>query len=885
MGKKILKIVGVVVLIFFIALVTIPFLFKDKIKDVIVNVVNNNLDATLAIEKVDISLLANFPKATVQITDLALLNKAPFEGDTLFFANQLNLKMSVMELFKSDGSAMEIEGIYAKNAIANIIFNQDGVGNFDIALASDEPETPETVDEASPISLAIDSYKIDNLRFTYLDQASKMKLVLDSIMHTGSGSFKDQVADLDTKTTTSMFFEMDSVKYLNHVKLNLDAIIGVDLNKQKYSFKENKALVNQLPLEFDGFIQLTDAGQTYDLSFKTPESTFKNFLGLIPEAYSGLIADVKTDGDFSVAGFVKGDLTDKTIPTFDIAMKSNNASFQYPDLPKAVRNIFIDVDVVNKTGLLNDTYVDVNKFSFQIDQDKFDAAASIKNMLENPLIDAKLNGNINLANLTQAYPVKLDFPLSGLLSANVAVKFDMNSIEKEQYQNVYNSGSLSLTNFKYTGSEMANPVLINKAAFTFNTKNITLNTFDFKTGKSDLNVTGALDNFYGFLFKKETLKGNFNVVSNYLAVGDFMTSSPADAKPETTTEKAETAKPATENEALKVPSFLDCTLNAKANTVVYDNLNLKNVQGTLVIKDEAVSLKNVKTDIFSGLISMNGTVSTKSAIPTFDVNLGLNHLDVPEAFTQLEFLSKVAPIAKVISGFLNSEVSLSGKLNPQSLTPEVNSLTGDLIGQIQGGSINTKNSKLLTALSSDVKFIDPDKINLKDIKAHLSFADGKVNIKPFTIKYQDINVTVGGQHGFDQQMNYDLNFNVPAKYFGKDVEGLLSKLSTSEQAKIQDVPIKAVVTGTFNAPKVTTDMGSAVKNLTNQIVEQQKEKAVEKGKEVLTDKLTDLLGGKKDDAAATPADSAKAAADAKKADDIKKAANSIKDLFKKKEKE
>jgi hypothetical protein len=41
--------------------------------------------------------------------------------------------------------------------------------------------------------------------------------------------------------------------------------------------------INQLPLEFDGFIQLVDAGQEYDLKFKTPTSSFKNFLGIIPQ--------------------------------------------------------------------------------------------------------------------------------------------------------------------------------------------------------------------------------------------------------------------------------------------------------------------------------------------------------------------------------------------------------------------------------------------------------------------------------------------------------------------------------------------------------------------------------------------------------------------------
>jgi hypothetical protein len=83
------------------------------------------------------------------------------------------------------------------------------------------------------------------------------------------------------------------------MKCRINARCGfrIDLNTSKYTFKENKALINQLPLEFDGFIQMVETGQEYDLKFKTPTSSFKNFLGIIP-AYASSLDNVKTTGDF-----------------------------------------------------------------------------------------------------------------------------------------------------------------------------------------------------------------------------------------------------------------------------------------------------------------------------------------------------------------------------------------------------------------------------------------------------------------------------------------------------------------------------------------------------------------------------------------------------------
>jgi hypothetical protein len=49
------------------------------------------------------------------------------------------------------------------------------------------------------------------------------------------------------------------------------------------------------------------------------------------------------------------------------------------------------------------------------------------------LVDAQLKG-INLGNLSQAYPIKLDKPLSGILVADVTTKFDMQSVENSKYE-------------------------------------------------------------------------------------------------------------------------------------------------------------------------------------------------------------------------------------------------------------------------------------------------------------------------------------------------------------------------------------------------------------------------------------------------------------------
>jgi hypothetical protein len=856
MFKKILKITGIFLVVLIAALFAIPYFFKDEIKAKIAQSINEKVDAKVSFADADLSLFKNFPSASVSLNKLVIINKAPFEGDTLISLGELNLKMSIKELFKGKDEAIDIAGIESKNGLINIIFNENGVGNYDIALK--DKKKPEAAGKSDPLSLKISSYSVENFQFRFTDKASKMKMILDSINHSGTGDMSKNVVDLDTKSTASISLIMDKVNYMKNIKLSLDAVLGLDLDHQKYTFKENKAKINELPLEFNGFIQMIKGGQLYDLTFKTPTSSFENFLGLIPAAYASKLDGVKTTGDFTVIGFAKGTKSATTIPKFNIAIASNNASFQYPNLPKSVKNIVIDTKIINETGLMTDTYLNLDKLSFAIDQDVFSAKANIKNMTTNALVDAGMKGTINLGNLSQAYPMKMKIPMTGILNADVTTNFDMNSVTNSQYQNIKNAGTMVLSGFKYV-DENGKAMNISKAAIQFNPSKINLQQFNATTGKSDIAVTGILENFYGFMFKNQELKGNFNMVSNQIAVSDFMT----------TGEPAKEKAPA-KKEAMKIPAFLNCSLTAKANTVLYDNLILKDVSGKLLIHDQTVTLQNVKTNIFGGAISFNGDVSTKNKVPTFNMNLGLDKVDIASTFTQLEMLKKIAPIANVITGKLNSTIKLNGNLDAMALTPDLKTISGDLLGQLLGASVKSENSPVLNSLTSNLKFLDMKKLNLNDLKGVFAFKDGKVMMKPMEIKYQDIKATVGGTHSFDQSMNYNIKMDVPAKYLGAEVGALLARLSPADASKIETIPLTALLSGSFSKPTVSTDMKGAITNLTTQLVKQQKDKLIKQG----TSALGDLLNKNK-----KPGDTTKTAVPITKEEVKTKAKDLIKGLF------
>jgi hypothetical protein len=209
-------------------------------------------------------------------------------------------------------------------------------------------------------------------------------------------------------------------------------------------------------------------------------------------------------------------------------------------------------------------------------------------------------------------------------------------------------------------------------------------------------------------------------------------------------------------------------------------------------------------------------------------------------------MKKIAPIAGVINGKLNSKITLSGNLTDKEMTPDLNSISGDLLGQLLSTTVNSSNSTLLSALDDKLSFIDIKKLNLNDLKVALTFKDGKVNVKPFDIKYQDIKATIGGTHGFDQTMNYNLKFDVPAKYLGTEINNLIGKLTPADAKKLESVPVNVLLTGNFTNPKITTDIKQATTNLATNLVKQQKEKLINGGKDALNSIISNATKPKTD---------------------------------------
>lgn len=852
--KKILKITGISLAVLLILLLLSPFIFKGSLEKLLKKTINENAPVNVEWSKLDLSLIRSFPKSSLTLSDFSVTTRGAFEGDTLASGKKLSLELGIMQIIKGT-TPLTIDAFRLEGGLIQIKTDAEGRSNYDFSDSDIDKEDIDAED-GGEFSLALTKYDIIDTDIHYFDEKSGIFLSLSDIQHAGKGDFAMAKSELDTQTKAVASFAMDGTEYLSNQRITLDAIIEMDLDNMKFSFLENQAKVNELPLTFDGYVQMLEDYNDVAISFSTPSSDFKNFLGVIPKEYLKHLDGVQTTGNFEVNGKIEGRVDDTYIPKMDIHVKSSNASFSYPDLPKTMQDIFIDLALRNDTGLMKDMYLNVGDLRFRIGNNPFAVKGSVHNFMDNALVDLMLKGTLNLGELKEVLPLENDLNLAGIFKADMQMKFDMQSIEKERYDRVVSKGTASLLDFVYTGDAFKNDFHIADTKVSFNPQSIRLDSFQATTGKTDLAATGNIDNLIQFLMNGKELKGRFNVNSNAFHLSDFMVEEEENSKSKTPDNKLQTA----EGSVFKIPAFLDASLNFNAKEIYYDNLVLKNTSGTATIANETASISNLKSDIFGGLLALSGDVSTSGEIPKFHMNVSLQKVKIEETFKGMEFIRFIAPIANAFHGILDTQFNLAGDL-ANDFTPKLETLNGNAVLDILSANINPSDNKMIANLNQQLSFLNIEKLNLKDIHTAVQFNNGEIKMNPLEYSWQDMHVRLDGVHSLTNEMRYNANFDIPAKYLGKEATALLARLSP-EDADKEHIILPVYITGSGTSPKIKVDTKAAIESLTAGIIDHQKDKArdkIEDKKGELEDKLRDkgkeffdgIIPGREKDSTAT----------------------------------
>ena len=200
--KKIVKIAAIVVAVILAVALIAPFALRGKIAEIVKREANAMLDARLDFEKLDISLLRHFPRASLDLKGLTLVGEEPFAGDTIVAAQRISVVVNVMSLFGDEG--FEVTKIILSEPALHAHKLADGRVNWDVVKASEEAqgeEEPPADAEPSSFRLSVRDFRISDAAIRYEDDSTGMRFSTAPLSLRLRGDMSADQTDLDLRLT------------------------------------------------------------------------------------------------------------------------------------------------------------------------------------------------------------------------------------------------------------------------------------------------------------------------------------------------------------------------------------------------------------------------------------------------------------------------------------------------------------------------------------------------------------------------------------------------------------------------------------------------------------------------------------------------------------
>lgn len=941
--KKFLKIAGAVLLACFALLFILPFLFKDKIASRAEKALNESLDARIIFDpsKVSLSMFRSFPDFSFQIQDFGIINKAPFEGDTLLFAGRFHAALDLFSVI--GGGPVQISDIDLENAKINILVLPDGRANYLITKAKPDTAAEKPSEAPSEFSLSIQHWNLENIDFQYFDAGAGTAAAFLGLNHSGSGDFSQDLVDLRTETNIrDLSLTADSVAYLRHKEFDSRLALKWEMKKKKGEFGENFVQLNRFKFSFSGWFDVGGEKPAFDLKYATSETGLKELISLIPAFYKKDFEKLEADGEIKAEGWAKGTYDSLSLPGFETRLLVKNGKIRYPDLPKAITGLELDFTASHSQGPLNTLLADLKNFSMKLGDNPFQASARVQG-LENPQVEMQAEGSLNLAELMSIYPMEglnlkglmdialqakgqyvaeqkifpaftarlslkdgyvksksfpeaieaiqmnmnaenptgqmaatlvnlenmsfklagepfslkgkvqdlndirydmaaigiIDlekmtriFPLEGMtlkgkMNADIKTAGLMSDVTAKRYEKLPTSGMVELSQFVYESKDLKKPVVIAQAKAAFNSKEMKLENMQMRIGESDFAFSGSIKNHLGYVLKDETLQGSLNMSSENLNVNELMGLS---------AEAAPAATPAEEAplRAVALPQNLDFTFNAKVAKARYDNLDLRNMKGGMLLKNGILKLKDLEFQTLDGSIRMDGSYNPLVlSSPAFDFKMDMRGISVSKAYAAFNTLRTMAPVAANIEGRFNTLLNLNGRLTGE-MKPELPTINGGGLIRFSEGEV--KSLGVTEGINQLAKTNLPTRAGLKDVQIRTTIKNGRVFFEPFDVRLGQQVVNIGGSNGLDGSIDYLIKTSVPAGAAGAAVAGVLSQFTGKQLTAPKDIRFDIAATGPAASPKyklLKVDAGNSkeqAKTAVNEKVNQLKAEAEAKAR-------------------------------------------------------
>lgn len=746
---KILLVIGILLLSPVLALLIAPQFWKGKLIQAVKKEINRSTAAEVNFsDEVSVSIWRSFPDLNLEIHQLSVLSPG-FSTDTLLYVDRAYLKLDVMSVWK--GERISVKALTLSDALLHLEFDSANRGNYEVLL------TPGDTSESSPLSLDLKHIALKNSHIRYLDFASDMAVLMDSVDVLASADFTSDTFNLNSQLAVrSLTYSYENIDYIHRAALTGNADLSIDLNRMEFRFLNNNFVMNEIPVKFDGMLGLPENGDVVmDLALGCPGVTLKQALSMVPLSYQSYLNGLQASGDAQIKGKLKGVYNDSLFPSYALEAGLSKGRLQYEGMPLPVEKIQLRLLLENPDGKDESARLSLEPLKFALQNESFELSLKAFNLFGDPLLNGKLNGKLHLDRFAQFFPLDKGTRLAGLLQADMKFNGKVSAFESGRLdQNNNASGSLKISELFYRGPEIDADVKAPRFDLVFTPDYRALMETDLRIGQSDMQIAGELKNLLAVITSTQTLDGSLRMKSNKLNLDELLSLLPA-SESSTTSAQGSSAMAAPE-----IPKGIHVDLISQIGELVYNKTSFKSVKADARIFDGTLLIREAALESFGGRLSLNGAYQPAKGKGMFtDLNLDLSMLNIPAFLGSFDLTRKLAPFYERMEGMFNAKLHLSSVLK-NDLSPDLASL--NIQGLFNGSSIKLHQIPGLKSLGEKLQIRELQDVETKAMQVAVELLSGRLNVKPFHIEHKGIRLEMGGFTALDQKINYQGKLFVPA---------------------------------------------------------------------------------------------------------------------------
>ena len=757
-------------------LLAAPILFKDQIVANVKAAVNNNLDAEVDFADANVSFLRSFPDISLAIDDYSVVGIDTFAGLPLITGRQARVDLGFWSVVAGNGN-YNIDAVTLDAPNINLLVLTPELANYLIVPEGEEvgADAGATSEEAGPL-ITLDHFAVREGSLVYDDRTTATYIELTGLEATGDGDFTASIFDLRTVATAEAFsLAQGGVTYLDAVTLDADAVVNIDADALRYTFKDNRVTLNALALEFGGSIDLQDNDDIdFDLTYRAPANDFKQLWSIIPAAYTEGYERVQTGGTFTLQGTVNGTYNgDKEVyPAFTVSSDISGGSVQYPGRPVGITGIDAALEVNSPSSDLDQLVVDVPRFDFTLGGDPFAGRFRLSSPMSDPNVDARLKGTLDLEKWSSAIPLEGVSELAGRIVADITMdNVRQSAIDAGRYAEVNLAGDLLVSNLVYT-AEGTPSVRIAQAKADFTPQYVDLQQFTATLGRSDISASAKVNNILAYFSPEQTMRGSVTMRSNYFDADEWMTEEDSERVSSPAELNATAATPSPEAETEVFDRF-DFDVDAEIRELAYGTYRPKDLRVIGNIKPNRLEIANAAATLEQSNFTLSGVVNNLFDY-TFDEGILTGDLSVRSGYFS-------------VADFMDDELTAAAGSAPAS--PPTSQTTAEAAPIPVPRNINLK----VDMVADRVQYTD---ITMNDVRGTMLVRDGAVVI-------EDGNANLlGGAMGFTG--SYDTaEGDEPGFHFAYDMKNMdFSQAFGALNTFAALAPVGKFISGNFSSELV-----------------------------------------------------------------------------------